>query len=160
DPRDHGDLAGVQAYQCARRVDAEQLHEAANEVLIELRSFRALEYRDDPIARVRLLIRALRPHRVVDVADTAEQRVQVERLARDAERVAAAIETQVMLEGHDRREDWHFRRPAQNLGAVHHVPAHDDELVVGELAGLVEDLLRRAYLSDVVHERRESELTE
>ena len=35
-----------------------------------------------------------------------------------------------------------------------------DELFVGQLVGLVEDLLRRAHLADVVHQRRQAELAQ
>ena len=65
-----------------------------------------------------------------------------------------------MLEGDDRREDRHLRRAAEDLGAVDDVPPHDHELVVGQLVGLVEDLLRRADLADVVHQRRQAELAQ
>ena len=81
-------------------------------------------------------------------------------VALDAERVAAAVDAQVVLEGDDRREDRHLRRAAQDLGAVHGVPPHDRELVVGQLVGLVQDLLRRPDLADVVHQRRQAELAQ
>src|SRR3954471_10595466 len=75
--QDHRDLSRTQLDEIARRVDAEQLHETANQVLIELRPFVFLEDGDDPVCRVRLLIRALRAHRVVDVGDGAQHRTQV-----------------------------------------------------------------------------------
>jgi hypothetical protein len=76
------------------------------------------------------------------------------------ERIAGAVHAQVVLEGHDGREDRHLRRPPEDLGAVHGVPPHDRELLVGQLVGLVEDLLRRAHLADVVHQRRQAELAQ
>ena len=66
----------------------------------------------------------------------------------------------MVLEGDDRREDRHLRGPAEDLGAVHDVPPHDHELLVGELVGLVQDLLRRPHLADVVHQRRQAELAQ
>ena len=65
-----------------------------------------------------------------------------------------------MLEGDDRREDRHLGRPAQDLGAVDDVAPHDRELVVGQLVRLVQNLLRRADLADVVHQRRQAELAQ
>src|SRR3954447_7533445 len=65
--RHHRDLAGRQPHQVAGGVDAEQLDESPHQVLIELRAVVALEHREDAIGRVRLLIRALRAHGVVDV---------------------------------------------------------------------------------------------
>ena len=75
---DDGDLAGAQPDQVARRVDAEQLHEPADQVLIELRAFVALQHGEDAIGRKGLLIRALRPHRVVDIRDRAQHRSEVQ----------------------------------------------------------------------------------
>ena len=63
-----------------------------------------------------------------------------------------------MLERDDRREDRHLGCAAQDLGAVHRMTAHDDELLVGELVRLVQDLLRRPHLADVVHQGRQPEL--
>ena len=65
-----------------------------------------------------------------------------------------------MLEGHDRSEDRHFRRPAQDLRAVNRVPAHDLELRIRQFVRLVQDVLRRADLADVVHERGEPQLAQ
>ncbi len=48
--------------------------------------------------------------------------------------IAGAVQAQVVLEGDDRREDRHLRRAAQDLRAVDDVPAHDHELLVGQLA--------------------------
>ena len=65
-----------------------------------------------------------------------------------------------MLEGDHRRDRRHLRRAAQDLRAVDDVHAHDRELVVGQLVGLVQDLGRRAHLADVVHQRRQAELAQ
>ena len=65
-----------------------------------------------------------------------------------------------MLERDDRRQRRHVGRAPQDLGAVDDVHAHDRELVVGELVGLVQDLDRRAHLADVVHQRGEAELAQ
>ena len=148
----------VRRTSVARRIDAEQLHEAAHEVLIELGAVVALQHRQDALGRERLLVGALRPHRVVDVGDAAQHRRDVERLPLDAERIAGAVDPQVVLEGDHRREDRHLRRAPEDLGAVHRVAPHDDELLVGELVRLVEDLLRGPDLADVVHQRRQPEL--
>ena len=157
---DDRDLVRAEPDEVARRIDAEQLGESPDQVLIELRAFVALQHREDAVARERLLIGALGAHRVVDVGNRAHHRAEVHRLALHGERIAAAVEAQVMLEGDDRRQDRHLRRPPQNLGAVDDVPPHDHELVVGQLAGLVEDFLRRADLADVVHQGREAELAQ
>ena len=73
------DLAGAQPHEVAGRIDAEQLHEAAHEVLIELRAVVALQHGQDAVGRKRLLVGALRAHRVVDVGDAAQHRAEVER---------------------------------------------------------------------------------
>jgi hypothetical protein len=65
-----------------------------------------------------------------------------------------------MFERDDRRENRHLRRSTEDLRAVDDVPTHDLELRVGELVGLVQDLLRGAHLADVVHERRQAEFAQ
>ena len=77
-----------------------------------------------------------------------------------ADRVTGSVQSQVVFECDDRREHRHLRRPPQDLGAVDRVPAHDRELVVGQLVGLVQDVLRRPDLADVVHQRRQAELAQ
>jgi hypothetical protein len=129
-------------------------------MLIELRPVVALQHRDDPVGRERLLVGPLGPHGVVHVRDPAEHRAEVEGLPLRQKGIARPVHAEVMFEGHDRREDWHLRRPAEDLGAVHRVPPHNREFVVGELVGLVEDLLGRADLADVVHQRRQPELAQ
>ena len=79
---------------------------------------------------------------------------------RHARGVAGAVEPQVVLEGHDRRERRDVGRRPQDLGAVDDVALHDRELVVGQLVRLVEDLERRPHLADVVHQRGEAELAQ
>ena len=154
------DLAGVEPHEIADRINAEQLHEAANQMLIELLAVVALQHREDPLRRKRLLILALRAHRVIHVCDAAQHRREVQGRARDAVRVARAVDPQMMLEGDDRRERRNLRRAAKNLGAVDDVALHDRELLVGQLVGLVQDLGRRLHLADVVHQRGQPELAQ
>ena len=60
---DHNrDLTCVKTHQVADGVDAEQLHEPPDEVLIELLPVVAFHHLEDAIGRERLLIRALRTH--------------------------------------------------------------------------------------------------
>ena len=156
----HRHRAVVEAHEIAGRVDAEQLREAAHQMLIELLAVAALHHFENAIRRERLLIGALRSHRVVDVGDAAQHGADVEPGARDAERIAGAVEAQVMFEGDHRRDGRHLRRAAQDFRAVDDVHAHHRELGVGQLVRLVEDLGRRAHLADVVHQRREAELAQ
>ncbi len=72
------DFAGVQLHEIADRIDAEQLHETANEMLIELLAVVALQHREDALGRKRLLVLALRAHRVVHVRDAAQHRRKIQ----------------------------------------------------------------------------------
>ena len=65
-----------------------------------------------------------------------------------------------MLERDHRRQRRDVGRAAQDLGAVDDVHAHDRELGVGELVGLVQDFERGAHLADVVHQRGQPELAQ
>ena len=85
---------------------------------------------------------------------------EVERAALGALGIAGAVEPQVVLEGDDRREDRHLGRAPEDLGAFDRMLAHDHELLLGEPLGLLQDVLRRPDLADVVHERRQTELAQ
>jgi hypothetical protein len=148
------DFPGVQPDEIPRWIDTEQLNEPPHQVLIELRPVIPLQHGKDPIGRERLLILTLRSHRVVHVGDAAQHRRQVQCAPPSAGRIARPIDPEVMLECNHRREHRHLRRPAQDLGAVDCVPLHDLELCVGEGLGFGQDLLGRAHLADVVHQRR------
>ena len=65
-----------------------------------------------------------------------------------------------MLERDDRRECRTSGVSSQNFGAVDGVPLHDHELLVGELVRLVQNLVGRPHLADVVHQRCETELAQ
>jgi hypothetical protein len=58
DAEDDGHFAGAEADEIARAVDAEQLREAPDQVLIELRPFVALQHAEDAIGRESLLDRS------------------------------------------------------------------------------------------------------
>ncbi len=53
------DFAGTQLDEVAGGVDAQQLHEAADQVLVELHTVIPLQDREDPIGRKGLLVEAL-----------------------------------------------------------------------------------------------------
>ena len=72
----------VEAYEVAGRIDAEQLREAPHQVLVELVAVVALHHFENAIRRERLLVRALRAHRVVDIGDAAELRADVQEIGR------------------------------------------------------------------------------
>ncbi len=129
-------------------------------MLVELLAVLALHYFEDAIGWKRLLIGALRAHRVVDVGDAAQHRADVESGAAHADRIPRAVEPEMMLEGDHGRDRRHFRRAAQNLRAVHDMHPHDRKFRVGQLVRLVEDFGGRPHLADVVHQCRKTELAQ
>ena len=131
-----GDFARIELHEIPGRIDADQLHEPAHEMLIEPPPVARAEYGQNPIGRERLLVMALGSHGVVDVGDAAEHRRDVERVARDAVRIPAAVEAQVMFERDNGCERGHVRRPAQDLGAGDRMAFHDLEFSIRERVGL------------------------
>ena len=158
--KDDCDFAGIQLHEISDRIYTQQLHEAANQILIELLAVVPLKNGKNAFRREGLLILALRAHRVVHVGDAAQHRREIQIRPRDAVRVARAVEAKVMLERHDRRERRNLRRAPKNLRAIDDVALHDHELLVGQLVGLVQDLGRRLHFADVVHERGEAEFAQ
>mgnify|MGYP003694298329 CR=1 FL=1 len=158
----HRDRAVVEAHQVARRIDAEQLREAAHQVLIELLCRRCASctarMRSD---RERLLIGALRSHRVVDVGDAAQHGAEVEAAARHAERDSrcrrAAGDARTRSTGASAGISGVRRRISAPSTTCMRMIANS---LVGQLVRLVEDLGRRPHLADVVHQRRQAELAQ
>ena len=77
--------------------------------------------------------------------------------AEQALRVAGAVEALVVVADDGDRERREVGR-AQQLDAGVRVGLHDRHLLVGQAAGLVEDLGRDGELADVVDEQPEAEL--
>ncbi len=77
-PDHDGDFAGVETDQIACRVNAGELDEPPNQVLVELLAVVALQHDEDAIGGKRLLVHALRAHGVVHVRDADEHRGDVE----------------------------------------------------------------------------------
>src|SRR4030095_8749981 len=55
---DDANLAGVEFHQIALRVDADELHETADEMLIELLAVVPLQHREDPVGWKRVVVHA------------------------------------------------------------------------------------------------------
>src|SRR5688572_4181474 len=157
---DDGNLARVEPHEVAGWIDADQLDETLHQPLIELLAVVALQHGQDAVGRMRLLVHALRSHRVVHVGNPAQRRRQVELRTQGAGRVAGAVAPEVVLERHHGPERGDLRCVLQDLGAVHGVALEDVELLVGELARLVEHLVRRLHLADVVHQRGQAEFAQ
>ena len=64
---DNRNLTRIEPHEIARWINADELREPADQVLIELLAVVPLQHREDAVCRKRLLIRALRSHRVVDI---------------------------------------------------------------------------------------------
>src|SRR6476619_1149373 len=61
---DDGDVARVEAHEITGRIDADELNETSDEMLIELCAVVAFQDGKNTVGRVRLLIDALRSHGV------------------------------------------------------------------------------------------------
>ena len=124
-----GNLAGVEPHEISRGIDADQLDEAAHQILIELLAVVPLQHRQDAVGREAPADRraAIASRRTRPRCRTASSpRFSCGRRRR---RVAGAVGAQVMLEGDDRRERRHLRRVPEDLGAVDGVALQDLELL-------------------------------
>ncbi len=100
---------------------------------------------------------ALGGDRVVDVGDGGDARELLDLCAAEAGGVAGAVDALVVV-ADDRDGERREVGGTQELDAGVGVGPHDLHLVVGEPAGLVEDLRRYGELADVVDEQTEAEL--
>ena len=157
---DDRELVGVQAHEVADRKQSHQVDEPLQQRLIERRIALLAHDRADARGRQPLAVRAVASERVEDVGNADDHRAEVQLAAADVLGIPAEILLQMMLEGDDRRERGHFRRPPQNVRAVHDVLLHDLEFLFVQLVGLVQDFERRVDLADVVHQRREAEFAQ
>ena len=117
----------------------------------------AAEQRHRVVVRPRGAVHALRDQRVVHVAHGEDPRVEVDLRFAQAARVAAAVETLVVV-AHEVAD--RFRETAelvQQLVPPLRMGLHDGVLVVVERRGLLEDPVGHRQLPDVVHERPDCE---
>src|SRR4051794_12482100 len=91
-------------------------------------------------------------HRVVGVAGEDDAGPDRDLLALQAVRVAAAVEA-LVLAADDASHRAEARDRSQDALADDRVGLHDLELVVGQLGGLVEDVVGDGDLADVVQQR-------
>jgi hypothetical protein len=158
--RHHADLLGREPHQRADGEEADEVDEPAQQLLVERRVVLLAHDRLDAVARQPLAVDAVAAQRVVDVGDADDLRAEIEAAVADVPGVAGQVLAQMMLEGDNRRQRRHLRRAAQDVRAVDDVPLHEVELFVGQLVRLVQHLLRRVDLADVVHQRGKAELAQ
>src|SRR5207237_1213486 len=96
DAQHDGDFAGVETHDVAGGINPYELNKTPDEMLVELAPFLRFQDGENPVRGERLLIAALAPHGVVDVGDAAQHRADVQRGSRNAARIPAAVEPQVM----------------------------------------------------------------
>ncbi len=157
---DHREILRVQADERADRKEAHQIHEALQQRLVERRIALLAHDAANAHGRKPLPVRTVAAQRIEDVRNRHDHRAQIQLPAPDILRVAAQVLAQMVLEGDDRGQRRHFRRPPQNVRAVDDVLLHDLELVFRELVGLIEHFERRLHFPDVVHQRGEAEFAQ
>jgi hypothetical protein len=110
---------------------------------------------DRGLARQRRAVGPRGRHRVVRIRDGDDPGGERDRLADQAVGVAGAVDA-LVGGAHDLADVAQVAADAvEHALADDRVLAHDHPLVVGQRAGLVEDLLRGGELADVVHQRAE-----
>ena len=109
------------------------------------------------LARPRRPVDPRRDERVVDVADREDPRREVELVAVEPARVAAAVEPLVMVEHEPADRLVEAAELVQELAAALGVLLDDVVLVVVERARLLQDRLRDRELADVVQEPADRE---
>ena len=157
---DHGDFVAAQPHEVADRKQSHQVDEAFEQRLVEGRVALLAHDAADPRGCQPLPVRTVAAQRVEDVGDRHDHRAQVQLAAADLLRIPAQILPQVVLEGDNRRQRRHLRRPPQDVRAVDDVPFHDREFFVRQLVRFVEHVERRVHFADVVHQRGEAELAQ
>ena len=113
--QDDRDLPRGQPHEVAGWIDADELHESADEMRVESRAVVLLENRENPIGRKSGLIDPLRSHRIVHVSDPAEHGPQIQCRTGGAEGIPSAVQPQVVLERDHRVPAWGSRVSALGL---------------------------------------------
>src|SRR3989442_4444208 len=150
----HVRLEGIRIFGLAL---AHHLDEVVDDDRVELRALAGFQLGERELGCAPLAVGAGRRHGVIGIADGHDARVQRDVLARQSVRVAAAVvplvvvqdDVQDLPEGLDRLED------ARAQDGVH---AHDELLVLVELAFFEQDLVDDADLADVVQDRGQAQL--
>ena len=101
------------------------------------------------------LVGPVRRDRVVHIAHRAHAREQFDTLAREAVRIAAAIDLLVVVQAHIERRCRHGLALAEQFVAALRVQLHHRVFLIGQLARLVEDLQRYQRLAGVVQQAGE-----
>ena len=150
----HVGLEGIRIFCLAL---AHHLDEVVDDDGVELGPLAGFQLGEREVGGAALAVGARRRHGVIGIANGHDARVQRNVLARQAVRVAAAVvplvvmqnDVQDLPEGLDRLQD------ARAQDGVH---AHDELLVLVELAFFEQDLVDDADLADVVQDRGQAQL--
>src|SRR6266550_9299325 len=148
---------GLERIRVFRLAFAHHLNEVVDDDRIELRPLAGLQLGEREVWRAPLAGGTGRGHGVIGVADRDDARVQRDVLAGQAIRIAAAVVPLVMVE-HDVQDLPEGLDRLQDARAQDGVHAHDQLLVLVELALFEQHFVDHADLADVMQDGRQAEL--
>ena len=149
---DHPQASAFQAHQGARGVDAHRFDEGLEHRLVEM-ALAPLGHLADRLGRVpAVLVGAVRGDGVIHVADRAHLGKQADLVALEAMGITTAIDLFVVMQAHVEDHGADLLAVHQDLAAGQRMAAHGVEFAVGELAGLIQDVIGDHHLADVVQQ--------
>ena len=149
---DHPQAAAFQAHQGARGVDAHRFDEGLEHRLVEM-ALAPLGHLADRLGRIpAVLVGAVRGDGVIHIANRAHLGKQADLVALEAMGITTAIDLFVVMQAHIEDHGADLLAIHQDLAAGQRMAAHGVEFAVGELAGLIQDVIGDHHLADVVQQ--------